>query len=70
MKSTFQDILQQHTANCVRTPAEMKEKAHHKHDTELFSLWENFTMKMISSSRINSVKPVIDWAMLRKYKGH
>lgn len=41
MKSTFQDMLQQHTANCVTAPAEIKEKAHHKHYTEPFSLWEN-----------------------------
>lgn len=41
MKSTFQDMLQQHTTNCVTSPAEMKEKAHHEHHTGLFSLWEN-----------------------------
>lgn len=41
MKCTFQDMLQQHTANCVTTPAEMKERAHHEHYTELFSLGEN-----------------------------
>lgn len=41
MKSTLQDMLQQLTEKCVTTPAEMKEKAHHEHYTELFSLWEN-----------------------------
>lgn len=60
MKSTFQDTLQQHTANCVTTPAGMKEKAHNEH----FHCGKILTMKMISSSRINSAKPAINWAML------